>query len=133
SHSTKARAFPVPPSTNLRTAAPPRCGHRPAPRRHGATRCDTQPRVPTGSQLPAHAHYHVDTRPSLSAPAWALCPFAHHVVVIVVVRSGVAYALQNSIGSAQGQSTQRQDDLPIHAERNDSVCPVDTARCGSPR
>ena len=40
----------------------------------------------------------------------------------------MACALQNSIGSAQGQRTQRQAALPIQAARNDSVCPVDTAQ-----
>ena len=42
--------------------------------------------------------------------------------------SRVACALQNSMGSAQGQRTQRQAALPIQAARNDSVCPVDTAQ-----
>src|SRR5499433_2015112 len=42
--------------------------------------------------------------------------------------SRVVCALQNSIGSAQGQRTQRQAALPIQAARNDSVCPVDTAQ-----
>jgi len=46
---------------------------------------------------------------------------------IFVGEGGVVSALQNPIGSSQGKRTQRQDDLPIHAERNDGVCPVDTA------
>ena len=94
-------------------------------------RADTQAHVLIGWQLGAHAHDHVDTRPALGAAAWPLDFFAQWVTVIVVRGSGVACALQNSIGSAQGQRMQRQDALPIHAERNDSVCPVDTPRCGS--
>jgi hypothetical protein len=42
--------------------------------------------------------------------------------------SRVVCALQNPIGSAQGQPTQRQAALPIQAVRNDSACPVDTAQ-----
>src|ERR1043165_6796893 len=33
---------------------------------------DTLPHVPIGSQLPAHTHSHVDTRPALGAGAWPL-------------------------------------------------------------
>src|SRR6266481_2958125 len=68
-------------------------------------RADTQAHVLIGWHLGAHTHYHVDTRPSLGAAAWPLSLFAQWVTVIVVRESGVAYALQNSIGSAQGQST----------------------------
>src|SRR5262245_35616579 len=90
-------------------------------------RADTQAHVLIGWQLGAHTHSHVDTRPALSAAAWPLEFFIQWVTVIVVRGSGVAYALQNPISSSQGKGTQRQDALPIHAERNDGVHPVDTA------
>src|SRR5215831_19851315 len=77
-----------------------------------APRTDTQPYMLIGWHMGAHAHYHVDTRTALGAATWPLDLFAQWVTVIVVRGSGVAYALQNSIGSAPGQSTQRWDALP---------------------
>jgi Cytochrome C and Quinol oxidase polypeptide I len=76
----------------------------------------------------AHTHSHVDTRSARDAATCPIDLFTQRVAVIIVGESRVACALQNSIGSAQGQRTQRQAALPIQAARNDSVCPVDTAQ-----
>ena len=71
-----------------------------------------QAHVLIGWHLGTHAHYHVDTRTALGAAAWPLDLFAQWVAVIVVGGSGVAYTLQNPMGSSQGNSSQRQDALP---------------------
>src|SRR5215831_2866440 len=92
---------------------------------------DTQAHVLIGWHLGAHAHSHVDTRPALGAAAWPLDLFAQCVTVIVMGESGVVCALQNPRGSAQRKRTPWQDALPIHAARNDGVCPLDMARCES--
>ena len=89
---------------------------------------DTLPHVLIGWQLVAHTHSHVDTRLALGPSTWPLDLFYEWVAEIVVGESGVVCALQNPMGSSQGKRTQRQDALPIHAARNDGVCPVDTAR-----
>src|SRR5258706_4470942 len=76
------------------------------------TRADTQAHVLIGWHLGAHAHSHVDTRPALGPAAWPLDLCAQWVMVIGVRESGVAYALQNPMGSSPEQSTQWQDALP---------------------
>ena len=75
-------------------------------------RADTQAHVLIGWQLGTHAHYYVDTRTALGAAAWPLDLFPQWVTVIVVGGSGVAHALQNPMGSSQGNYSQRQDALP---------------------
>src|SRR5215831_8742973 len=92
---------------------------------------DTQAHVLIGWHLGAHTHSHVDTRPALGAAAWPLDLCAQCVTVIVMGESGVVCALQNPRGSAQRKRMPWQDALPIHAARNDGVCPIDMARCES--
>src|SRR5215475_178902 len=67
-----------------------------------APRADTQAHVLIGWHLGTRTHYHIDTRPALGTAVWPLGLFAQWVTVIVVRESGVAYALQNPIGSSQG-------------------------------
>src|SRR5215813_9768708 len=66
------------------------CENRQQPLSPCTPRADTQPHMLIGWHLGAHAHYHVDTRPTLGAAAWPLDLFAQWVTVIVVSGSGVA-------------------------------------------